>query len=110
MSKFFQHSYALRDEPRVKILIDEMGFEGYGILMTIFEEIRKGGGSYPLDTLLGLSTRRTQAPKLRQVINRYGLFQVDEQRQVSLNGLNLAQPEPEDRRQLSLFPEEGNPS
>jgi len=110
MAKFFQHSYFLREEPRVQALIDEMGFEGYGILMTVFEEIRKGGGSYPLDALLQLSNRKTQAPKLRQVINRYGLFLVDEQRQVSLNSLNLAQPSPEDRRQLSLFPEEGNPS
>lgn len=102
MSKFYQHSYFLRQEPRVMQLIQEMGFEGYGILMTFFEEIRKGGGSYPLQALLDMSNRKTQMPKLRQVIHRYGIFQVDDQQQVRLRDLNLAEPEMTDRRQLSL--------
>lgn len=105
MSKFFQHSYSLREEPRVKKLIAETGYEGYGIFLTFVEEIRKLGGRIPLRNLMAMSNLRTQAPKLRRVISAYDLFLIDEQDIVSLNRLNLAQPETEDRRQLSLFPE-----
>lgn len=106
MSKFFQHSYSLREEPRVKKLISETGFEGYGIFLTFVEEIRKLGGRIPLQNLLDMSNLRTQAPKLRRVISAYDLFLIDEHGIVSLNRLNLAQPAAPDRRQLSLFPED----
>lgn len=100
--KFFQHSYQLRDEPRVAQLLTRMGYEGYGLFLTVVEEIRKGGGSTPLSHLQTLTNKKTNRLKLDRLLQCYDLFTIDPQGQVSLKNLRLNEYTEEDPRQLKL--------
>lgn len=105
MPKFCYLSYDLDHEPRYARLQSELGLSGQGAFFEVYKEIRKNGGKAPLDFLLQ-HLRRLRYPRRKALalLTQYELFTIDEHQTAKLN-INLAQPDPVDRRQLSLFEE-----
>ncbi|MCC5942987.1 MAG: DUF4373 domain-containing protein [Balneolaceae bacterium] len=77
---YFPHDSNAKDDPDCLVLIEELGLEGYGIFWVLVETLRdQKNFRAPLRILPPLARRyNTTAEKMKAVVVRYNLFQVDE--------------------------------
>lgn len=75
---YFSHDSNAKDDPKIMLLIEELGLEGYGIFWVLIEALRdQPGYVYPLRLLPALARRyNTTCAKMETVVKSYGLFQV----------------------------------
>ena len=78
---FFPHDSNAKDDPKMVMLIEQLGLEGYGIYWILVETLREQPGyRYPI-ILIGALARRynTTAEKMKTVVEKYGLFRVEDE-------------------------------
>ena len=76
---WFSHDCNAKDDPKIILLIDELGLEGFGIFWVLIETLR-AQKSYKLQlkAVDALARRyNTTSQKMRVVIESYDLFQID---------------------------------
>ena len=82
MSKnyWFPHDFNAKDDPKIMLLIDELGMEGFGIYWVLIETLRgfpETKYRYPLKLVPPLAKKySTNSVKVNTVIKNYGLFKV----------------------------------
>jgi len=78
---YFSHDSNAKDDPKIMMVIEELGLEGYGIFWVLIEALRdQPGYIYPLRLLPALARRyNTTCAKMETVVKSYGLFQVLEE-------------------------------
>ena len=77
---YFSHDSNAKDDPKIMLLVDELGLEGYGIFWVLIEELRNQDGyMYPLRLVRVLARRyNTTEAKMQTVIKNYDLFKFTE--------------------------------
>ena len=76
---WFRHDSNAKDDYKCKILIEQLGCEGYGIFWILVETLREQKDyRYPF-YLLGALARKynTTQAKVETVVKEYGLFEID---------------------------------
>lgn len=76
---WFSHDSNAKDDPKIMLLIDQLGLEGYGIYWILVETLREQPGyRYPLRLLPVLAKRYfTSAEKMVAVVQNYALFVIE---------------------------------
>lgn len=78
---WFSHDFNAKDDPKIMLLIDELGMEGYGIYWVLIETLRgcpEAQYRYPLRLIPSLARKyATTTPKVETVIRNYGLFIIE---------------------------------
>jgi len=78
---WFSHDFNAKDNPKIMLLIDELGMEGYGIYWVLIETLRgcpEAQYRYPLRLLPSLARKyATTSPKVETVVRNYGLFSIE---------------------------------
>ena len=76
---WFPHDLNAKDDPKIVILIDELGLEGYGAFWVLIETLRaQKGYKLQLKAVDALARRyNTTSQKMRVVIESYDLFEID---------------------------------
>lgn len=77
---YFSHDANAQDDPKCMILIDQLGMEGYGIFWALIEKLRSEP-SYKLPLMIVASLAKrwgTSTEKVKTVIDRFGLFVVED--------------------------------
>lgn len=77
---YFSHDSNSKDDPKIMLLIDELGLEGYGIFWVLIEELRNQKDyKYPMKLVRVLARRyNTTQAKMETVVSNYELFQFTE--------------------------------
>ncbi len=77
---WFSHDSNAKDDPKIMILIDQLGPEGYGLFWILIEILRdQTGYKYPLRLLPILAKRYyTSHEKMLAVVKNYSLFIIEE--------------------------------
>lgn len=75
---YFSHDSNAKDDPKIMLLIEELGLEGYGIFWVLIEALRdQPNYIYPLRLLPALARRyNTTFAKMETVIKNYTLFAI----------------------------------
>lgn len=76
---WFSHDCNAKDDPKIILLIDELGLEGFGIFWVLIETLRaQKGYKLQLKAIDALARRyNTTSQKMRIVIEAYDLFKID---------------------------------
>lgn len=76
---YFPHDSNAKDDPKVVMLIEQLGPEGYGIYWILIETLRdQPNYRYPLNLLPALARRYiTSKEKIETVVHNYNLFEVE---------------------------------
>lgn len=76
---YFAHDSNAKDDPKITLLIDQLGLEGYGIFWVLIETLRdQPEYKYPLQLLPSLARKyATTFEKIKTVVFSYNLFQVE---------------------------------
>lgn len=78
---WFSHDFNAKDDPKIMLLVDELGMEGYGIYWVLIETLRgcpEARYRYPLRLIPSLARKyATTTPKVETVIRNYGLFVIE---------------------------------
>ena len=78
---WFSHDFNAKDDPKIMLLIDELGMEGYGIYWVLIETLRgcpEVQYRYPLRLIPSLARKyATTSPKVETVVRNYGLFIIE---------------------------------
>ena len=76
---WFSHDSNAKDDPKVMMLIDQLGLEGYGIYWVLVETLREQPGyRYPVKMLPILAKRYyTSGEKMAAVVRNYDLFAIE---------------------------------
>ena len=100
-NRYFPHDSNAKDDPKCVLLIDELGLEGYGIYWVLIEVLREQPDySYPIANAMALARRyNTSTESVKQVIYKYDLFVVEEDRIFFSESLNRRMAEAEMRSQ-----------
>lgn len=98
-NRYFPHDSNAKDDPKCVLLIDDMGMEGYGIYWMLIEVLREQPDySYPIANAMALARRyNTSTESVKQVIYKYDLFVVEEDRIFFSESLNRRMAEVEAR-------------
>ena len=77
---YFPHDSNATRDPKVMILMGEMGLEGYGIYWVLIELLRDQPGFLaPIQIIKPLSiSHNSSEEKFQTVVSRYGLFERDD--------------------------------
>lgn len=75
---YFSHDANAQDDPKIMLLIDQMGMEGYGIFWALIEKLRaEKNFMLPLCVCNAFAKRwGTSKEKVETVINAYNLFKI----------------------------------
>ncbi len=75
---YFSHDANAQDDPKLMLLIEQMGMEGFGIFWGLIEKLRaERDYSLPLSTLPAFAHRwHTSTEKVQTVVKNYGLFKI----------------------------------
>ena len=79
---YFPHDSNAKDDPKIIVLMEELGPEGYGIFWILIETLRDQP-DYKADIriLPGLARRyNTTFDKMKSVVWNFGLFEIDDQK------------------------------
>lgn len=78
---WFSHDSNAKEDPKIMILIDQLGLEGYGMFWVLVETLRdQPDYKYPLELVPVLARRYlTSGEKMMTVVKNYNLFQFDEE-------------------------------
>lgn len=76
---YFPHDSNAKDDPKIVLLIEQMGLEGYGIYWVLIETLREQPEyRYPLALLPALARRfLTSKEKVAIVVDGYNLFEIE---------------------------------
>ena len=76
---WFRHDSNAKDDPKIMLLIDQLGLEGYGIFWVLVELLRdQPEYKYPLKLLPTIARRyNTSAEKMLTVVQKYELFEIE---------------------------------
>jgi len=79
-SAWFMHDCNAKDDPKIMLVIDQLGLEGFGIYWTAVETLREQKDyKYPLSLIPSLARKyNTSQVKFETVVKEYGLFEIDE--------------------------------
>ena len=77
---WFSHDSNAKDDPKIMLMIDQLGLEGYGIYWVLIETLREQPGyRYPLNLLPVLAKRYfTSGEKMKTVVMNYSLFKIQD--------------------------------
>jgi hypothetical protein len=77
---YFPHDSNAKDDPKMIMLIEELGMEGYGIFWMLIETLRDQADYKASFVILPALARRynTTPEKVKTVITRYGLFVIED--------------------------------
>ncbi len=100
---WFSHDSNAKDDPKVLLLIDQHGLEGYGIYWVLVEILREQPGyRYPVRLLSVLAKRYfTSAEKMFAVVQNYALFMVENDEFFFSESLNRRMLHLEQKREQS---------
>jgi len=75
---YFSHDANAQDDPKLMLLIEQMGMEGFGIFWALIEKLRaERDYSLPLTTIPAFAHRwHTSPEKVQTVVKNYGLFKI----------------------------------
>lgn len=75
---YFSHDANAQDDPKVMLLIEQMGMEGTGIYWCLVEKLRSEKDyTLPLSVLPSFAHRwHTSVEKVQTVVKNYGLFKI----------------------------------
>ena len=78
---YFPHDSNAKDDPKIVLLVEQMGLEGYGAFWVLVEILRdQPEFKYPLALIPAIARRyNTTTEKLKAVVTKYGLFQVQDE-------------------------------
>ena len=78
-SYYFPHDSNAKDDPKIVVMVEEMGLEAYGIFWVLIELLRdQPNYKYPLKLLPAMARRyNTTFEKMKNVVNNYCLFEVE---------------------------------
>lgn len=78
---YFSHDANAQDDPKCMLLIDQLGMEGYGIFWALIEKLRSESSyKLPLIVVPSLAKRWGTSPeKVKTVIERFGLFTIEDE-------------------------------
>ena len=74
---YFSHDYNTRSDEKIKKLIYEHGFEGYGLYWAIIEELYQNANAMRLECERIAYELRTDKERIASIINDFDLFVVD---------------------------------
>ncbi len=76
---WFTHDSNAKDDPKVVMMIEQLGLESYGIFWVLVEILRdQPEFKYPLALIPAVARRyNTTSEKVKAVITNYGLFQIE---------------------------------
>lgn len=74
---YFSHDYHARADRKLVNIIKELGMEGIGIFWCIVEMLYEEGGTLPIEYDSLAFALRTDAEKVKRIINGFELFQVN---------------------------------
>lgn len=76
---YFPHDSNAKDDPKITLLIDQLGLEGYGIFWVLIETLRdQPDYKYPLKLLPSLARKfATTHEKIKAVVSCYDLFEIE---------------------------------
>ena len=75
---YFSHGYNARNDIKIKRLIVQHGYEGYGIYWSIVEDLHHNANTLPLDYDCIAYHLRARSSMIRSIINDFDLFEIDE--------------------------------
>ncbi len=77
---YFPHDSNAKDDPKVVMMIEQIGLESYGIFWVLVEILRdQPDFKYPVALIPAVARRyNTTSEKVKAVIMNYGLFQTDD--------------------------------
>ena len=77
---WFSHDSNAKDDPKVVMMIEQLGLESYGIFWVLVEILREQPGfRYPLQLIPAIARRyNTTSEKVKAVIMNYGLFIIED--------------------------------
>lgn len=77
---YFPHDYNARNDPKIIVMINAVGLEGYAIYWILIEMLREQPDyKLPVKVLPGIAGQyRTTDHKVNAVVSKFGLFEVDE--------------------------------
>jgi hypothetical protein len=75
---YFPHDYNARNDERIVKLRQDMDWYGVGLFWAIIERLHENGGRLSRDYKLLAFTLHTQAEGLKQIIEDYSLFKLEE--------------------------------
>jgi hypothetical protein len=79
-SRFFQHEYEARNNPKLQKLLIKRGCEGIGVFWCIVEQLYEAGGKLPVNSLSGIAfSLHVQEDLIREIIADFGLFESDDE-------------------------------
>jgi hypothetical protein len=98
---YFPHDSNAKDDPKCIMLIEELGVEGYGIFWVLIETLRDQPGYKADIRILPAIARRynTTTEKVKAVVTRYGLFEVEDDQFFYSNSLIKRMRPLEDKRE-----------
>jgi len=78
---YFPHDSNAKDDPKMVMLIEQLGMEGYGIYWVLVETLRdQPKYCYPIMLIPALARRyNTTTEKMRAVVLKYDLFKVQDE-------------------------------
>lgn len=79
-TSYFPHDSNAKDDPKVTLMIDEMGLEAYGAFWVVIETLREQPNyRYPLKLLPSLARKyNITAQKMQVVVEAYELFSIED--------------------------------
>ena len=76
---YFSHDANAQHDPKVIKMLYEMGWQGYGLYWAVVEKLRNEANyKLPLDYKCLAYALRTDKDILKNLINKYGLFSIDD--------------------------------
>jgi hypothetical protein len=108
MDKYFSHDANATNDPKIMLLIDQLGLEGYGIYWVLIELLRSQPDyKYPIHLIPILARRfNNSAEKFNAIINSYNLFIIEDETFFSLSLLKrmeLMEAKSETARKAALI-------
>lgn len=77
---FFPHDYNAQGDKQISILIEDMGYEGYGLYWAIVEFMHRNSLEVGEERLI---TGKNNADKIKSILNNYKLFHIDNNTYIS---------------------------
>ena len=78
---YFPHDSNAKDDPKIVLLVEQMGLEGYGAFWVLVEILRdQPEFKYPIALIPAIARRyNITTEKMKAVVTKYGLFQVEDE-------------------------------
>ena len=75
---YFSHDYNARNDIKIKRLIIQHGYQGYGLYWALVEDLYQNANALPLDYDCIAYDLRVSSDVIASIINDFDLFEVDD--------------------------------